>query len=65
MKFALQMEDGSYARAVAWFTETLPIVTLRVRRIENAMLFNDKNSEEIFQKNYPNSKFVPVSIKAD
>ncbi|MGG1480450.1 hypothetical protein ABE402_05870 [Bacillus smithii] len=62
MKYALSLGDNDYVRAVAWFSETLPIITLRTDNIEKAKLFDDTNTEAIFQRNYPKAKFVPVKI---
>lgn len=63
MKYVLSLGDNDYVRAVAWFSKTFPVITLKTDNIEKAKLFDDPNTEAIFQKNYPKAKFVPVKIE--
>ena len=58
MKYVISLGGTEFVRTVAWFTETLPLVTLSTNNINKAKLFDDISSEKIFQDYYPDAKFI-------
>ncbi|MGG0667794.1 hypothetical protein ABE073_04610 [Lederbergia citrisecunda] len=63
MKYAIKLKDGTYVQNMAWFSDMLPVVMLKTPVFEDAILLNSNDKEDIFQKQYKGSEFIPVYYK--
>ena len=65
MKYIAAIDDGKYIANMFWFSDTSPIVTLRTASKESALIFDNKDKEELIISKYPTVKFLPVRFSID
>lgn len=51
---------GTYVVAMAWFSDTLPVITMGADDIQKAHIFPTRDNLDVIKQTYEDAEFLPV-----